>query len=114
MVTKTSRPYRIDTASAYAKDHGIAYTPHPEARKRLKAGYFVKIAFLAETLENNTDNERLWVEVTGASGALFTGVIRSSPAFLKDLMPGEPVIFGAEHVCEISVPNKQRDDAPVI
>ncbi len=111
LITRSSRPHRIDTAQAYARDHGTTFTPHPEARKRLKPGYFVKLAFLSEVVQNNTDNERLWVEVTGSNGDLFTGVIRSSPAFLKDLFPGETVLFAVEHVCDISVPNQKNDTA---
>lgn len=104
MVTKTSKPIKILDVRDIGSETPLYKIPRLEIRTSLKDGYFVKLAFKSDTLQNGTDLERLWVEVTGRTGQTYTGVIRSSPAFLKDLIPGDPVLFSQEHVADVSLP----------
>lgn len=104
MITKASKPYRLLGVDDVASGATLYHIPRLEIRKKLKPGYFVKLAFSADQPENGASVERLWVEVTGGTPALYTGKLRSSPAFLKDLLPGEPVMFGPEHVADVSLP----------
>lgn len=103
MVTKATKPIKIVDIGDLGSQSPLYRIPRESVRKSLKPGYFVKICFVSETMQNGTDRERLWVEVTGGKNP-YTGVLRSSPAFLKDLIPGEPILFDAEHVSDVSLP----------
>ena len=81
--------------------------PSREIRENLGKGYHVKLAFEGSgDPYGNTISERLWVEITGKRKGRYYGILRTSPAFVKDLNYGDSVEFGPENICSITAPQK--------
>lgn len=99
--------FGLDSAEERAAKYPDTFwIPSEKTRQEVKAGFFVKLIFRS-TGENNVSVERMWVEVKSRRKGKYKGVLKSSPAFLKDLIPGEDVEFGPEHICEVSPPTKE-------
>lgn len=104
---KRTRPFRLGYPDVFLKESGFGHVPSAAVLRVLKPGYFVKLVFESDPPQNGAYHERLWVEITKVAGnnMMFTGVIRQSPAFLKDILPGDHVTFEPRHVCDVSRPN---------
>lgn len=106
MKTKETRSWHLANAEARHKESPATFhIPKRETRERVKVGFYVKLIFETEVPMNGCWGERMWVEVTKRTKAGYEGIVRNSPAFLKDIVPGEEVTFGSEHICDISYPD---------
>ena len=64
----------------------------------------------AHTAFDLEDGRRFHVQhTTPPSGSpVFLGVVHSSPAILKDIIPSDSILFSPEHICEISHLTKEN------
>jgi hypothetical protein len=73
----------------------------PLARRHdLKPGELVKLCFITEEEEEETDVERMWVKVTGKENGLYYGTLDNDP-FTEHLKAGQTIWFHANHVLMI-------------
>ena len=95
--------YRLESAEERAKNFpNVFFLPDRNIREKVKTGYLVKLIFSGEEEDGRTYTERMWVKILSRRKLMYRGELVSSPAFLKNLIPHEPVVFGPEHICEIS------------
>lgn len=92
----------LDSAEEFYKKDSSSVIPSRKFRENMKVGEYAKLIFVMYEPSPGCQSERMWVEVTDRLKSGYCGTIKSNPAFLKDILPGEKVAFGPEHVCEIS------------
>ena len=74
------------------------WIPDEDRRTTLEAGDIVKLVFAFGPEEGT---ERMWVKVTGRSGELYEGEVNNFPVSDRVAVE-ERVVFGAEHVIDVS------------
>jgi hypothetical protein len=88
-------------------------------RDSLKRGSLAQLLFqiaIPEDPDGEYNVERMWVEVRGRAGDMYTGVLRNQPASVAEgeiLDHGATVCFLAEHVIDISEESKRPDSRNV-
>ncbi len=98
--------WELDDAEPIAAAHpGTFWMPPRAERDALAAGQQVKLIFriLVADEEGNEEVhvERMWVNVTGREGALYTGELDNQPYCTDEMNPGMPLCFEARHVINI-------------
>ena len=105
MPGKTSQGSLFRLMSAEERNRASPDTfliPKRTTRENVKVGFLVKLIF---TSEDPPAGERMWVRVDGRRGPVYRGILQSKPVTMKDLIPGEEVRFGPEHICDVSPPD---------
>lgn len=110
MRTKTNRPYYILDAEKRQKAHPKTFKiPSREVREKVEKGFYAKLVFETTPDDTGCNGERMWVEVVGKRRGRYSGILRNSPVFVRDLSPGESVEFGPENICSLSPPEKNAE-----
>jgi hypothetical protein len=87
--------------------------PRGELRRALRPGWLVKLVFeLPEPVEN-CSAERMWVEVRQVRDGGYVGRLDNRPLYLKDLAPGDDIVFDARHVAALDT-GDPRKLAPLV
>ncbi|CAB1070737.1 hypothetical protein D1AOALGA4SA_1017 [Olavius algarvensis Delta 1 endosymbiont] len=98
-----------------AEERNAAYPdtfqiPSQDKRASLSAGDGVKLLFDIETKENgrviDRGTDRMWVIIKARSGSGYVGILDKDPGIAENLNlnEGDAIVFGPEHICEISKP----------
>ncbi|HXK61700.1 MAG TPA: hypothetical protein PLP42_17575 [Acidobacteriota bacterium] len=84
--------------------------PSREERKSVSSGDAVKLLFDIETREGgevfDRGVDRMWVIVKSCKSGRYIGVLDSDPGVAENLnlYKGDTIVFGPEHIAEISKP----------
>ncbi len=70
-------------------------------RKNVRNSLSVKLIFTFKKEEYGVNGERLWVEVTGKTGDVYSGKVVSHPFFAQSPLHGECIQFEARHIADI-------------
>jgi hypothetical protein len=80
------------------------FIPPRDVRHDLTAGDIVKLLFFIRNPEpGGLEAERMWVEVKSAAEGIYVGELLNAPSVIRDLKPGDRVVFEAKHVAAIAV-----------
>ncbi|MEC3768230.1 MULTISPECIES: DUF2314 domain-containing protein [Cupriavidus] len=98
--------WELDDAEPIAAAHPDTFWLPPRAeRDALAAGQQVKLIFRILVADEGGNEEvhveRMWVNVTGREGALYTGELDNQPYCTDEMNPGMPLCFEARHVIHI-------------
>jgi hypothetical protein len=86
--------WELDDAERRNAEHPRrVFIPPAELRGSLSPGALVKLLFVGAA-----GTERMWVEVTDAREARYTGTLLNQPVKLEDLHEGEVIAFEPRHV----------------
>jgi uncharacterized protein YegJ (DUF2314 family) len=94
---------------ASAEERASKYSfqiPSRDTRENVKVGFLVKLIFESD---DPPAKERMWVKVVSRKGAVYNGVLDSGPVIMTDFVfKGEGVRFTADHICDVSPPDKEE------
>jgi hypothetical protein len=95
-----------DAAGAFAEHKlGVYWVPPEEDRQSIRPGDLVKLLFSIATAAadggTKLHRERMWVNVDGQQGSLYTGRLANHPFEPGRMARGLRVWFGAEHILDI-------------
>lgn len=98
--------WELDDAEPIAAAHPDTFwMPPREERDALLPGQQVKLIFRIlvadEAGREEVHVERMWVNVTGRDGSLYTGELDNQPYCTDEMNPGMPLCFEARHVINI-------------
>ncbi|SPR98585.1 DUF2314 domain-containing protein [Cupriavidus taiwanensis] len=98
--------WELDDGEPIAAAHPDTFWMPPRAeRDALAAGQQVKLIFRILVADEDGNEEvhveRMWVNVTGREGALYTGELDNQPYCTDEMNPGMPLCFEARHVINI-------------
>ena len=90
------------------------FIPPVMERANLKPKDVVKLVFLLDDkAPSGMEAERMWVQVAGRDGDVYSGFLDNQPSLIKTLKPGDRVRFRAEHVAAIEYDVEQLGYNPV-
>lgn len=91
------------------------FIPPATERANLKPKDLVKLIFvLDEEAPNGMEAERMWVQVGGRDGDVYSGFLDNQPSLIKTLEPGDQVQFRSEHVAALQYDVAQLGYNPVL
>jgi hypothetical protein len=80
------------------------FIPPAEVRHNLKAGDVVKLLFFIRDPDpQGLEAERMWVDVKSADEGIYVGELLNAPSVIRDLKPGDRIVFEPKHVAAIAV-----------
>lgn len=74
--------------------------PNIEERQSLKPDTIVKLIFRTD---DESEGERMWVEITKSNNFGYDGVLDNDPVNIKGLKSGDKVTFGPQHIIDIYI-----------
>jgi uncharacterized protein YegJ (DUF2314 family) len=100
----------VSAEERHAAHPDTFFIPSREKRASLSAGTGVKLLFDIETKANgrviDRGIDRMWVIIKARSGSGYIGILDNNPGIAENLNlnEGDAIVFGPEHICEISKP----------
>lgn len=103
----TAKAWKLANAE---EREGVSFEiPTRLEREQLSVGAVVKLVFVVVPPPPRPPNgERMWVRIIGferpkrGAAAAYIGRLENEPVVIAGLSWGDEIIFGPEHICEIS------------
>jgi len=104
--------WTLDNAETLSREHPRSFfIPASERRHALRPDDWVRLVFLVHGGDpDGPSGERMWltdIRTTGSGG--YVGLLTNAPAVIQDLVQGDEVEFGPEHVIAIQDPEAFPD-----
>jgi hypothetical protein len=84
------------------------YIPPRSTLAKLSKGNFVKLIFDCDVKnEMGWSAERMWVEILERDGDTFRGNLDNDPSYIPDLVAGDLIEFGINHIIQTDIEDKE-------
>lgn len=101
---KMKQTWHLENVQEIAKEAPYTfYVPSNELINRLQVGHLVKLMFANDTRRetDQSNAERMWVEITKIDGEHYVGVLDNIPYEIQHLKAGDEIHFQAYHIMSV-------------